>query len=166
MYERFPGGGIEPEPEQYRRAQAPGPVILAVRLMYAGAVVSAINLVVGIARPGSITAAIQKANPSYTAGQIAASKGAIIAAAVISGLVGVALWLWMAWANGRGRNWARILGTVFFAITTISLPLTLAQPSGTVTKFLGTLTWLIGAVTVFNLWRRESSAYFKPGMPR
>lgn len=166
MYERFPGGGIEPEPEQHRRDQAPGPVVLAVRLMYAGAVASAANLIVGIASPGSITSAIQKANPNYTAGQIATSKGPIIAAVVISGLVGVALWLWMAWANGRGRNWARILGTVFFAITTIGLPLTLTQGSGAVAKFVGTLTWLIGAVTVYNLWRRESSAYFRAGTTR
>ena len=36
------------------------------------------------------------------------------------GLVVVSLWLWMARANGQGRNWARILSTVLFVLATLS----------------------------------------------
>jgi hypothetical protein len=33
---------------------------------------------------------------------------------MVSGLAVIALWLWMAQANGQARNWARILSTVLF----------------------------------------------------
>ena len=33
----------------------------------------------------------------------------------------IALWLWMARANGQGRNWARILSTVLFGLGTLEL---------------------------------------------
>ena len=42
--------------------------------------------------------------------------------AIVSGLVVPVLWLWMARANGRGRNWTRIVSTVLFAVATLQLP--------------------------------------------
>ena len=36
-------------------------------------------------------------------------------------MIGIALWLWMARANGQGRNWARILSTVLFGVATLQL---------------------------------------------
>ena len=38
---------------------------------------------------------------------------------IVLGLVAAALWLWMARANGHGRNWARILSTVLFGLATL-----------------------------------------------
>ena len=38
---------------------------------------------------------------------------------VVVGLIGIALWIWMAQMNKRGRNWARITSTVFFALDTL-----------------------------------------------
>ena len=40
---------------------------------------------------------------------------------MVFGLVVIALWLWMARANGQGRNWARILSTVLFGLATLEL---------------------------------------------
>src|SRR5579859_7197739 len=37
----------------------------------------------------------------------------------IGGLVLAALWLWMAWKTRTGRNWARIVSTVFFGLLSI-----------------------------------------------
>ena len=31
------------------------------------------------------------------------------------------MWVWLAWANGRGHGWARVLFGVFVGITTTSL---------------------------------------------
>ena len=45
----------------------------------------------------------------------------VITAWMIFGLVMIALWLWMARAVGRGRNWARILSTVLFGLATLQL---------------------------------------------
>ena len=46
----------------------------------------------------------------------------IITVTIVFGLVVIALWLWMARANGQGRNWARILSTVLFGLATLQLP--------------------------------------------
>jgi hypothetical protein len=39
----------------------------------------------------------------------------------VGGLVVTALWLWMARANGQGRNGARIFSTVLFGLVTLAL---------------------------------------------
>jgi hypothetical protein len=79
----------------------------------------------------------------------------------------------MAFANRGGHNWARIVGTVFFGIATLSSIGSLAvvasgastsmgssgTPLGTGLSILG---WLIGLVVVILLWNRQSSDYFKP----
>lgn len=33
------------------------------------------------------------------------------------GLIALGLWIWMAVMNGKGRNWARVTGTVFGALS-------------------------------------------------
>ena len=48
---------------------------------------------------------------------------AAVVTAVIGALIAIGLWLWMAWANRRGRNWARIVSAVFFGINTLDLTL-------------------------------------------
>ena len=45
----------------------------------------------------------------------------LITLAMVFGLAVIALWLWMARANGQGRNWARILCTVLFGLATLEL---------------------------------------------
>ena len=79
---------------------------------------------------------------------------------VVSGVVGIALWLWMAQMNKAGKSWARITGTVFFAIYTLLLLLGIARAGAAASTLVSILTWLIGLGTVILLWRRESSEYF------
>ncbi len=73
-------------------------------------------------------------------------------------LVPAALWLWMARAASQGRSWARILSTVLFVLAT--LPLTASR--GVVQVLTVAPAWLIGLAVVWLLWRRASSAFFKP----
>jgi hypothetical protein len=78
----------------------------------------------------------------------------------------------MARANGQGRNWARILSTVLFVLTTLQLPGTFTQPVShagfgvTVLYYGGVVpfaaAWLFGAAAVWLLWRPASTAFFKP----
>ena len=96
----------------------------------------------------------------------------VITVWIAFGLVVVALWLWMARANGQGRNWARILSTVLFVLATLQLPGDFTQPGShagfgvTVLYYGGTVlyvaAWLAGAAAVWLLWRPASSAFFKP----
>ena len=75
----------------------------------------------------------------------------------LAGLALIALWLWMARATSRGKNWARILSTVLFGLATLQL----LGNHGFAQVFFAALTWLTGLPAVWLLWRPASSAFFK-----
>ncbi|HWN01163.1 MAG TPA: hypothetical protein VNO54_29275 [Streptosporangiaceae bacterium] len=163
MYKPIPypssGGPVEPEPD---RGPAPPSVVNAVKLMYTGAAVSTVSLIISLASIGGTKDAIKKARPSLTATQVNQLNTFIIALAVVSGVIGVALWLWMSRANGQGKNWARILSTVLFGLATLDLFGVVSQPKTALGLIFPLLTWLVGLGTVVLLWRKESTEFFKP----
>ena len=147
----------------------------AVRLMYAGAAVSAAELVVGLAL---IIVDVQVAARGPFLGQDPTThKPLVIAAWTVFCLAAVSLWLWMARANGRGRNWARIVSTVLFGLATLNLGGAFTRPVshpgfevtvlyyGSIVLFVA--GWLVGGAAVWLLWRPASDAFFKPpGSPQ
>ena len=159
MYQPYPSTDRPVEPD---KPPAPQSVLNAVKLMYAGAAVSAVSLIISLATIGGTKDAIKKAKPSLTAAQVNQLNTFIIALAVVSGVIGVALWLWMAQKNGQGRSWARILSTVLFGLASLDMFGVLSQPKTVLGLVFPALTWLIGLVAVILLWRRESSEFFKP----
>ncbi len=159
MYQPYPSSGKPVEPE---RPPAPASVLNAVKLMYTGAAVSTVSLVISLVDIGGTKDAIRKARPSLTATQVNQLNTFIITLAIVSGVLGIALWLWMARANSQGRNWARIVSTVLFVLATLDLFGVISQPKTLLGLVFPVLTWLIGAGAVFLLWRGESSAFFKP----
>ena len=159
MYQPYPSSGKPVEPE---RPPAPASVLNAVKLMYTGAAVSTVSLVISLIDIGGTKDAIRKARPSLTATQVNQLNTFIITLAIVSGVLGIALWLWMARANSQGRNWARIVSTVLFVLATLDLFGVISQPKTLLELVFPVLTWLIGAGAVFLLWRGESSAFFKP----
>ena len=158
-YQPYPSSGTTVEPE---RGEAPLSVQKAVKLMYAGAAVSTVSLIVSLVDISGTKAAIRKARPSLSAAQVNQLNTFIISLAIISGVIGIALWLWMARANGQGRNWARIVSTVLFGLATLDLFGVVSQPKTLLSLVFPLLTWLIGAGAVFLLWRGESTAFFHP----
>jgi hypothetical protein len=158
-YQPYPSTGAPVEPE---RGPAPPSVLNAVKLMYVGAAVSTVSLVISLASIGGTKDAIRKARPSLTATQVNQLNTFIIALAVVSGVIGVALWLWMARANGQGKNWARILSTVLFGLATLDLFGVLSQPKTALGLIFPVLTWLAGAGAVFLLWRKDSTDFYQP----
>jgi len=158
MYQSYPTSGPSQDPQQ--RPAAPNSVQTAVKLMYAGAALSFIELVVGLATIGSVRRAIQKAYPHYSSAQVHRLEVADIVVAVIVGVIAIGLWLWMARASASGHNYARITGTVFFGLNTLFLLVGLARPHIGVGLVFSLLVWLAGLGAVIMLWRRESGAYF------
>jgi hypothetical protein len=159
MYQPYPSTDRPVEPD---KPPAPQSVLNAVKLMYAGAAVSAVSLIISLATIGGTKDAIKKAKPSLTAAQVNQLNTFIIALAVVSGVIGVGLWLWMAQKNGQGRSWARILSTVLFGLATLDMFGVLSQPKTVLGLVFPVLTWLIGLGAVVFLWRRESTEFFKP----
>ncbi len=169
MYQPYPSSD---QPAGPLRPSAPAPVLTAVKLMYAGAAVSAVVLIIVLAMViGDVKGAVrgQFLGHSLTSPQL---KPLIIAAVMVGGLAMIALWLWMARANRQGRNWARIVSTVLFAVATLELPGDLRQLMShaglgvTVLYYglaaLSAASWLVGAAAVWLLWRPASGGFFKP----
>jgi hypothetical protein len=155
MYQPDPSGGQGPEPQQL---PPPPPVLTAVKLMYAGAIVSAITFVIGLLTVGSTRTALKKAYPKYTAHQIST----LVSSSIIVGLLSIGLWILIARASKQGRNWARMTGTVLFALDTLLLLLSASRLTVGAAFLIALVIWLIGLAVVVLLWRKESSAFFAP----
>jgi hypothetical protein len=148
-YPQYPGTGQMPP-----RPSPPRSIRTAVILMYAGAALNLLQLILAVVAIGALRHAIQVRSPQLSLAQ----AGTLIIAAIVVLGIETALWLWMAWANNRGHGWARILSTVFFGLDTL-LVLTSLAGSGA-NGFSGLLVWLIGLAVIVCLWTRNSSAYF------
>ena len=167
MHQPYPSSGQLVGP---LRPLAPAPVLTAVKLMYAGAAVSAVYLIILLAIVIGDTKAV---HASWNGHRLATAPA--ITLGIVPGLVVIALWLWMARANRQGRNWARILSTVLFGLATLQLiklisdlpqPVSHAGFGATVLNYgvtaLFAAVWLVGAAAAWLLWRPASSAFFKP----
>ena len=159
MVQRYPSSG---KPVELERLPAPPPVMNAVKLMYVGAAVSTVSLIISVADIASVKTAIKKAKPSWTVAQVNQYDRFLITVAIVSGVIGIALWLWMARANNQGKNWARILSTVLFCLATLDLVGVFSEPKTLLGLVFPVLTWVVGLGAVFLLWRSDSSAFFKP----
>jgi hypothetical protein len=163
MYEPYPTSGPEPAPEPI---QPPRSVHNAVNLMYLGAALELVALIVALLSRGSMKAAILSKHPFYTATQLHRAEMARTVILVVGALVGVALWLWMAWANGRGHNWARVVSAVFFGIATLDLLLSFTQVLGVADRIVGVAVWLVGLAAIVLIFNRESAPFYaRPAAP-
>jgi hypothetical protein len=158
-YGGSPGGpyNMPPPPE---RPSAPASVLTAVKLMYAGAALSVINIVIALTQKDAIRKAIVTKNPNLTQSQIDVGVNVGLAGGIIFGLLGVGLWLWMAAANKKGYSWARVVSSVLFGINTLGLLYVMFATGTAIQKVVGVLIWLVGLGAVVFLWRSDSSAYF------
>jgi hypothetical protein len=165
MVQPDPSAGQMPEPVR------PGPpsVVMAVRLMYAGAVVSALSLILGLATVGSFRASIRtslhKANAKVTPAQVHNIETIYVVGSVAFQVISIGLWVWMALMSKAGKSWARIVATVLFALNTLSLLLVVARVGAATGILVSVLTWLIGLGAIIYLWRRDASEYFTPQSP-
>lgn len=159
MYQSYPSAGQAPEPV---RPGPPPSVVMAVRLMYAGAVVSALSLIVGLATVGSLRSSLHKSDPSLTASQLHNLQTVVVVGSVFIGVISIGLWVWMALMNKAGKSWARVVSTVLFGLDTLFLLLGVARAGAAGGTLVSILTWLVGLGAIIFLWRKDSSAYFSP----
>ena len=163
-------GGTNPYGQQPGAAPtgpivAPSSITTAVLLMRVGALLSLLALLTTFLFRDDIRDTVEKsmrdADANVTPSDIDLAVNIGIGFGVVFGLLGVALWLWMASANGKGRSWARIVATIFFGISVLSNLASLAQPQPALQRILGLASLVLGAVIVFLLWKKESTAYYK-----
>jgi hypothetical protein len=156
------GAGDEPA---RRIVPQPPSIQLAVRLMWVGAGLSLVSLIVSLLTLSSLKSHIRdqlaKSNPTLSNSDINTTYHAVVAGAVIVAVLGIALWLWMAWKNGQGRSWARVVATVLGVINLLSSIYSIAVGhSLAVSAVLTVLNLILAVVILVLLWRRESSDFY------
>jgi serine/threonine protein kinase len=158
-----PGAAQAGYPQPYRAGAhaavltLPATMVTAVRLMYAGAAY-ALVWAIGVI---TVSASIVKHHPVYTAGGDHRLAGAASLAILVS-VAEIALWLGIARACRRGRNGARVAGTILFGLDTLVVlgVANSSQAGAGPAKVLTLIGWLIGGGAVVALWQRASSAFF------
>jgi hypothetical protein len=165
MYQPYPQG--DETPPELSRPTIPSSVRTAVMFMYAGAVLSAIGLIVTLFSFHAIERIIRNAPNAGTLTQHQVHSVAIatVTIGVVEGLIAIGLWLLMAWANKNGHNWGRIVATVLFGLNTLFLLLSFVRANVSLTLAFSVLVWLVGLGAIVMLWRNESSQYFAAGRP-
>jgi hypothetical protein len=155
---QYPQGPVTPG--FLAQSARPAAMRRAVSLMYAGAAVGALSCIVEGATKHSVMFYSYNSTSSGTTVHAANFLVSGIIAAIFTG----GLWLWMAWKAGAGRNWARVLSSVFFGFACLGLIgglATLASSGSAVLAFILTLAqWGVGLAAIIQLWRPESSEFF------
>ncbi|HXB50872.1 MAG TPA: hypothetical protein VNW50_24190 [Streptosporangiaceae bacterium] len=175
-YQPYPTGGGGNQMGTAERPPQPQTLRNAVRLMLVGAALALVGVIVTLSFSSRIKTAVTNAanttnttarsqgKAPLTAAQIHSLANATVGVLVVLGIVGVLLWLWMAWANNRGSSWARIVATVLFALDTISFVLEVGRAS--VSIIVIAIGWLIGLGAVILLWNRQTTQYINAGRMR
>ena len=142
------------------RPDPPRSVQRAVLLMYAGAALSAVSLIVSVLSFHAIERVIRNASSTLTAQQVHNDAIVAVTIAVVESLIAIGLWLLMAWGNKNGHTWARIFATILFGLNTLFLLLSFVRATVSVSLAFSVVVWLIGLGAIWLLWRRESTEYF------
>jgi hypothetical protein len=138
-------------------------VFCAVRLMYIGAALELGAVVTVLVTLGSLKSAIVHRSPNFSAAQWHAVVQAHIVPLEVGAPIAAVLWLWMAWANGRGHSWARVAFATLFGLTTLSLLSGLANGAATyapVDVIAGAVLWLVALAALMLIFNKASSPYY------
>ncbi len=141
-------------------APRPRTVRAAVKLMLAGAAAELAALVTVLVTSGAVRAAVAARYPAaahaVTVHEVTMLVGAPIA---------IGMWLWLAWANGRGEDWARMISGACFGLLSLSVLGQLSQhavtyaPAGMIAA---AVVWAIGLVSVVLIFTPAAGRYYRP----
>jgi hypothetical protein len=151
-----------------QRDRPPASIRKAVGFIYAGAAFYALSEIIAIATVRSRVESLlttASATP-LTASELTRAEALSVGILILAGIIGVSLWLWMAVKNKAGRRWARNLSTVFFAIFTVGLAVSVPEPVAVGYKILPVAGWLTGLLAIVLLWQQESSDFYASRYPR
>lgn len=162
-----PVGAASPAPAARRvYERTPSTVAIAVKLMYAGAILSAVDLIITLATAGQLRGLLHTAHPHWTSDRVSTYVHAQVTSSVFIWVITIGLWILMARTNQAGRNWARVVATVLCAFSTLSFAEAILQPASLVSKLVYAPLWLVGVGAVVFLWRSETTAYIRAGQDK
>jgi hypothetical protein len=149
--------GIEPiQPRSIRTA---------VRLMWVSAVLSLLSIALVLSRADSLKTDMRdrsnNGDQHLSPSAINFFADYVIVAVIFGAVVGFAFWAWLAWKNGQGRSWARILVSILGGLAVVQTPIGLAIGKNTPTSTaLNVINLVLTLLIVVLLWRTESSEFY------
>jgi hypothetical protein len=142
----------------------PSSVRLAVRLMWAGAALTVLSLVVTLASLGAakedIEERLRRDDPSVSQSTIDAAFAIGVGSALVVSVIGVGTWLWMAWKNGQGRSWARVVATVLAGFNVLFAPLVFVQDTPSVSRVFSIVNVVLAIVILVLIWRKDATEFY------
>jgi len=144
-------------------SRAPRPVRVAVRYMCLGATLTLAAVVTVLVTLGGVRSA---AAHDVGGGPWATAKRPHVVFWGAPAPIGGGVWLWLAWANGRGCPWARAAFTAFFVLLTIVLPFGGGEdklPYTWADLIAATVLWLVGLVVMVLIFSGTASPYYQRG---
>lgn len=157
MVQPYPTAAQMPGAE---RPSVPASLRNAVTAMYVGAAAAVVHAIIYILTRHSTRAAYAHAHPHLTAAKITNGEHVLVISGAVGEVIAAVLFIWIAQMCLRGRNWARITGTVFFGVAVLGALGGLRLAVSTPDKIFNFVVVLIGLVAVILLWQRSSSDYF------
>jgi len=140
-------------------SRSPRPVLNAVRLMCAGAVLELGALVTVLVTLGSVRSAIVQ---EFTAAQWHTAMLTQIVPAEAGAPIVAGGWLWLAWANGRGYDWARPAFMALFGLLTIGLLIGLGDALYAPADLIAmAVPWLVGLAAIVLIFSKTASPYYQ-----
>jgi len=169
----FPGGG-EPAPANEPQQPVQPPSIRnAVRLMWVGAALAALGLLISLVTAGSVRdearQSILDQQPDADQATVDSMVNASFAFGIVISILIILCWLWMAWKNGQGRNWARILSTVLACLAVVFTLIGLfaagavggAAGGGVIGTISNIIQLIIAIGILVFIWKPESTQFYE-----
>lgn len=157
-YGPMPG---EPQRGPVSRGPAPPSVLNAVRLMFVGAALGLLGLIVLLATKGTLKKDILKHNQDYDAQKLNDAVNVAITVGVVIAIIFIALYVLLALQVGKGKNWARIVTWVLAGLGLLSALTSLAQPEPAASRVLTLIGGVIDLAIIVFLAQRPSNEYFR-----
>jgi hypothetical protein len=143
-------------------APRPGSVRTAVRLMLAGAAAELAFLFTVLLTSGTVKAAVMARYPGAWSGAQVHLGIDVATAPVVIGL-----WLWLAWANGRGQDWARMVSGACLGLMTLGMLGAMSQEAATFAPadmIAAATEWALGLASVVLIFTPAASRYYRPAV--
>lgn len=153
-----PSGYPAPEPPE-----PPATIRQAVAVMWLGAALSLLGGVLGFFMQDQIREEVDRQIERQGAGGSGLDPDTFVTIGLVAGAIGAVLgatlWIVHAVATRKGQQWARITGTVLFAVGALFFLIGLVQPAPALSRGMGVLQQLIGLAAVVLIWRRPSTDF-------
>jgi hypothetical protein len=79
--------------------------------------------------------------------------------------VAIGMWLWLAWANGRGQDWARPLSAACFGLISFSVIAALSEHAAALAPAVmiaAAVVWTLGLSSVVLIFTPAAGRYYRP----